>query len=592
MPLLFRFLLSLLLYVAFAVALFHSAWLHPASQLIGDGGDTDQNVWWLAYAAHSLAHGSLPLVTDYMDYPSGFNVMWNTSYPLMGVLLSPVTLLLGPVVAFNVLETLALALSAFAGFWLLFRVVGSWWGAFLGGYLYGFSPFMLAQSLGHPQVTLGFIPPLLLLLVYLVLVERRRPLLFGALFGLLCAAQVLIGEEVLAMTGLALVVCLLIAVAIWPSASLGLFSTAVRAVAASVLVFFALAGYPLWVQFRGPHRPGASVHAVSYYRTDIQNFVIPTKVQLIAPQWALEHPARWFGNNSEYDAYLGFTLIALLVVAFFVLRKQPLVRIAAATAALLGIWSLGLTVRRGGIDTRFPAYLFSLLFMAGWPWLPVPLLVPLGIAGWWALANLPVLDNLLPPRLMDLAYLACGLILAYWVARSLRLALWPRLLALLAVVVALVPLLPTAHFPSVAVSAPAFFTSPSDLSRIPEGSVVLSAPFGSNFEQGPILWQALAGMRYRIPGGYAIIEGPAPDYRRFGPPDSALQSAVGEAASGADPAADPIRRQELLDELHAWRVSTVIIGDSDQAAYEITFFSDLLGRPPEHRDGVYVWFDV
>lgn len=584
---------ALFLYLLCALLLFHGAWSHPSTRLIGDGGDTAENVWWLAYFAHSLSHGSFPLVSDYMDYPSGFNLMWNTSFPLMGALLSPVTLLFGPVVAFNVLETLALALSAWTCSLLFRQLAGSWRGALVGGYVYGFSPFMLAQSLGHPQVTLGFLPPLLLLLAYRVLVLGRRPFLYGALAGLLAAGQLLIGEEVLAMTALFLLVVVIVAIAMRPAWLRRQLPPAARALGSSLAVFALLAAWPLYVQFRGPHRPGSSVHAVSYYRTDIQNFVFPTNVQLITPQWALQHSAHWFGNTSEYDAYLGVPLIALLAVAFFVLRREPLVRVASALAALLGMWSLGLTVRRWGVDTGLPSYAFAVVFLLAWPWLPVLVLLPLAVAGWWALANLPVFDNLLPPRLMDLAYLAIGLVIAFWVAWALRLSpRWRRLAALAAVALALLPLLPTAHFRSVPGTAPAFFNSRADLARIPQGSVVLSAPFGSNLDQAPLLWQATAGMRYRIPGGYAIIEGPPPYYRSFGPPDSALQSAVDDAASGSDPAADPSRRQELLDQLRAWRVSTVVVGEGDAAGSEVAFFSDLLGRPPDHVDGVYVWFDI
>jgi hypothetical protein len=35
-------------YTALAMALFHSTWQRPFSRAIGDGGDTFQNVWWLA----------------------------------------------------------------------------------------------------------------------------------------------------------------------------------------------------------------------------------------------------------------------------------------------------------------------------------------------------------------------------------------------------------------------------------------------------------------------------------------------------------------------------------------------------------------
>jgi hypothetical protein len=82
--------------------------------------------------------------------------------------------------------------------------------ALLGGPVDGFSPAMIAQSSSHLHLTLGAVlPPLMLLLVDELLVrQRRNPLLAGAL----TAAQVLIGEELLAFTGIA---CAVIVVACW-----------------------------------------------------------------------------------------------------------------------------------------------------------------------------------------------------------------------------------------------------------------------------------------------------------------------------------------------------------------------------------------
>ena len=48
---------------------------------------------------------------------------------------------------------------------LLRRFVSSQLAAGAGALLYGFSPYMTAHSLAHPNLTAAFIPPLVLLLL-------------------------------------------------------------------------------------------------------------------------------------------------------------------------------------------------------------------------------------------------------------------------------------------------------------------------------------------------------------------------------------------------------------------------------------------
>src|ERR1700737_3147216 len=122
---------------------------------------------------------------------------------LIGVVLAPLTLTLGAVFAYNVAETLGLALSALAGFVMVRRYVQATdtigtIAALIGGALYGFSPYMAAHALGHPPLVTVFTPPLMLLLVDDLFVRQtRRATRYGVALGLLAAVQLLLWEELL-----------------------------------------------------------------------------------------------------------------------------------------------------------------------------------------------------------------------------------------------------------------------------------------------------------------------------------------------------------------------------------------------------------
>src|ERR1700730_3772526 len=94
--------MDLAVYVGLAVALFSDTWRHPTTWSIGvNTGDPQLMMWNLAWPMLP-SHASSLLFTDYQYYPGGVNLMWNSPMLLPALVLSPVTWLGGPVLAYNV----------------------------------------------------------------------------------------------------------------------------------------------------------------------------------------------------------------------------------------------------------------------------------------------------------------------------------------------------------------------------------------------------------------------------------------------------------------------------------------------------------
>jgi len=123
-------------------------------------GDTAQQVWFLAWVPFSLAHGHSLFYSNWVLYPSGVNLMDNTAMTLLGVIAAPVTVLFGPVAAYNLVLRAGFTLSALAMFVVVRRLVRWWPAALVAGLLYGFSPFMVGQGLSHEFLVFAPIPPL------------------------------------------------------------------------------------------------------------------------------------------------------------------------------------------------------------------------------------------------------------------------------------------------------------------------------------------------------------------------------------------------------------------------------------------------
>ena len=192
-------------YLLAAVAVTWRLWADPASRTVaGNPNDADLFAWFLRYAAAAVAHGRLPaLVTAAMNAPQGINVMWNTSILLPGVLLTPVTLLLGPQTALTAMMTIGFAGSAASLFLVLRRWEVSTGAAALAGAVYGFSPALLQASIGHYNLQFAVLPPLIIDAGLRLCLRSPAPVRDGLRLGVLATAQLFTGEELLLLTGLA-----------------------------------------------------------------------------------------------------------------------------------------------------------------------------------------------------------------------------------------------------------------------------------------------------------------------------------------------------------------------------------------------------
>ena len=572
--------LTLFLYVVVAVVLFGSAWSHPTYLSIGAAGDPELFMWLLAWVPYSISHGLNPLFTDYLIYPQGANLTWTLIPIVPGLVFAPVMVALGPVLTYNLVMTLALASSAWCAYLAIHRLLGDRVGAVLGGLVFGFSPYMLAHSLGHPNLVICFTPPLALLILSELFVWQRRPSwLIGLSLGLLGVVQLLTTPEILFTTAVIGSLGVAVLAAMRPREIRPRLRHALTGLGVALAVFLPLAALPVGFQFLGPQHVSGVVREQDVYVTDVLNFIVPTKVMLLAPHQLESLNHAWTGDDAEWNAYIGVPLVGLL--AFIAARwwSTLLVRWAAIFAVLIAVLSLGPHLHLAG-KIHFH--------------LPLP---------WLVLQKLPVFDNVLPARLMLYFYLLAGVAFAFFV-REMRRGVngWRRGAGWVATALSFVVLLPALPWVTTPNPVPAFFTS-SAVTKIPDGSAALVAPFSTapGFQLGPgqdsatypMLWQLASGMRFRMPEGSLIV----PDFNGLptgGRPPQSLTQSLMIAIQQGRPAPDLVGgfQEEVLSDLRRWRVQTVIVGPMFNQRAMLDFFTALLGRPPEQVDGVFVWWGV
>jgi hypothetical protein len=492
---------------------------HPATVYLGQGPDAQLYVWFEAWWAHAISHHLNPLLTTAVWVPSGANIAWTTGCPLVTCVLYPVTRLWGPIVSSNVLHLIAPPLAGWSAFVLCRYVVQRFWPAWLGGWLFAFSPFMLASMTDGILFVLAFPVPLAVWATLRRLAGELKARSFLTIIVLLLIAQFLLSVEIFASAALFGA----IAIALAAQSAFTEERTRLRSVASSIIVAYAVSAAILLPYFYYMFAFGAPRGLIfPPWRTsiDLVNFLVPTSTNQLGNLRVFGAIAHEFlAILSDSGGYLGLPLVA--IIALFARER----------------WS-----ERSG---RFMVYMFaSACVLAMGPFLEILgyRLMPLPGAG---LAVMPLIDKALPGRFMMYAYLAAAVLVAIWLAeksrrRTLRWALG------LAIVPFMCPNL-SASFWATPAEVPAFFSSGLYRQYIAPGEIVMVLPFGLFGEE--MLWQGTTDMYFRMAGGYGFAP-PVPDEDSGWPILSGLYKIAGVPEAG----------DQLKAYLANHNVGTVILG--------------------------------
>ena len=340
------FVIVVVSYLLLAMMANLTAWLHGPSHMIqaGGAGDLSEAAWFLGFPPYALLHGQNPLLTDFMNFPWGVNLVVNTGMLFPALLFAPVTFLFGPVATFNVVLVAGIAGSA-AAFFFVVRCWVSWLpAAYIGGLLYGFSPYMAAQGQAHLFLVIAVSPPLFLyLLREILIVQRWRAWSWGVMLGLLAAAQFYTSSEMLADIFVESVFACALLVIFGRHHLCGRLSHALKALGTAALTLLVVTAYPLWLLFRGPqHLVGPAPASTGFLVSDLAGLIFPTRNQRFDPPPIAHYSAGFVGRALEENGtYLGVTLLIVLVVMSVALSRVPIIRFAVAMLLFSLILSFG-----------------------------------------------------------------------------------------------------------------------------------------------------------------------------------------------------------------------------------------------------------
>ena len=467
--------------------------------MLGFRADPEIFIWSFAWWPHAILHWQDPFVSYVIWAPDGTNLAWTTSVPGLALLFAPLTLAAGPVVSFDIASMLMPALAAWTAFLLCRHLTRSFWPSLAGGYLFGFSAYMLGALEGHMHLTSVFLIPLVALVILRFVEEslsgRRTALYVGFLF----AFQLSFSIEVTLTLTLTLIIVLALAFVIVRDLR-GRMLALVPPLLAGGALAAALASPLLYYLLTDFHRGAINTGAPSF--ADVGNFVVPTDLVAFGKGWTHGITRHFFSNRSEQAAYLGVPLLVISI--WFAVRRwrNSRSRFLIAAVAVAAFLSLG-----------------SWLEVLGHKVVTLP---------WEHVAYLPLFDNVYPARLAAYVALGVAVITAAW-ASSHDIPLGIRTALVVAAVIVLLPN-PTTDAWSRTPSVPPFITHDLYKRCINRGENVLAFPFGPQGDS--MLWQADTGFWFRMAGAW-IAPTPPPSF--MSPPgvaDIAIYHAVPDTDAG------------------------------------------------------------
>lgn len=535
--------------------------------LFNAGRDQAMWEWFFADTAHALAQFRSPLFSDLQNYPLGVNLMANTAMFGISIPLAPITLIFGPTATYAIGLTAGLGGTAIAWYWAFSRhvltgvSVRSKIAAAVGAGFCGFAPAMISHANGHPNFVAFFVLPFIFLQVVRIS-NGKRPVRDGIVLGLLVAWQIFLGEEPL----LIFTMSAMVFGAAYALPDLAKSRQAIkRAMPGLVIggaVTLLITAVPLWSQFFGP----ASYDGVSHGQAGNDTAALttfPTESVAGDPEGA-----EFRMNPTEENAYFGWPLVLLLLGATMWLWRIRLTRAAAAVIVVMGVLSLGSELTIDGDKTGIT--------------LP-----------WKLLADLPLFESVLESRFAMGAIPAIGLLLTLGTYRAFVELRGPRRTAagvwLVALAVAMIPLIPTPIDADQRSATPAFITSGSWENYVSDGTLV-TVPVASAEDARALSWQVDADFGFPIAGGYFV--GPdsktrAGIYGAESRPTSTLL--VNAKQTGKVPLIDVGTRANALTDLRYWHADVLVLPrfSGDDALRHTV--DELVGFDAKRVDDVWVW---
>ena len=418
--------------------------------------DSEFFTWLLNWWPYSIVHHLNLFQTNYIWFKHGYDVLWLTSSPFLGLLMSPITLALSAVVSFNLLVILSPVFNAAAMFYLLYYLSRRIAPSLIGGYIFGFSSFVISELFGHTQLYfLAFIP-----LIILIIIARFNHHLskkwFLILSSLLLVCQFLVSLEIIT-TFLSFLLLFSILMFLFIKAYREKIIKIFKEYIVSGLIALVVLSPVLYSMLTNYKYVSSQINSPVFFSINLLNFIIPTKIAYFGGNLFNHISSHFTGNMSEQGGYLTIPLI--LIILFYLKSNwsKTITKVLGLMTLIVMVASLGPSLHISGVDNRIDL-----------PWIIID--------------HIPILKQALPSRTTVYIFFLASIITVLWLSqKSKAVVSWIKYLLALSVIILLIPNLGgSAAWQSI--PTPQYFKNISQVVPTTSNQSLLILPYGRTGE--------------------------------------------------------------------------------------------------------------
>lgn len=313
--------LGAILAILFSILFTFPSILHINSYFIGDGGDNYEYAGYQGLVVKNISEGKLPFSsTDFWRYPVGFEFPRGFDSFLSVSLGAVFHSVLNFPTSYNLTVLTLMSLNGFLSFLFFRKLTKSFWLAFLGMAIYGFSFYTLAKASSHLNLLfIGGFP--LLSLSILNFIERKEVLRRDIVLFFFSLTLILLGSAQYAvLAAISIIITLITTFIFYPEVLISLknkLSVRKTTIVLSLIIF---SSFVLFLF--APHILGAlNGSIVISGREDILAKFTPSILDFVLPNTYLSPLIRFFSNSSlpsiEKVVFIGWAEISILAMLIF-----------------------------------------------------------------------------------------------------------------------------------------------------------------------------------------------------------------------------------------------------------------------------------
>ena len=440
--------------------------------------DTTAPLQFLYWWPYSILHGINPFVSQYIWVPTGAPLALTFSISLISIILSPITLMFGYFTTYNIIAILAPVLAAFSTFLLCREFINKFFPSLIGGYIFGFSSYLLGQMIAHIAFILIF--PIPLALYFIVkwfknsLSNKLLIIALTAIFVFEFSSNLEIFATATFFGGLTFLLAFFILNKELKYRFLLLLQNIIISYVLTILIvlpyiFYLVKQWGAYPQIATPP---------SVFSVDLLNYIFPTKITYFGSKIFYQLSQSFHEPFVETGAYIGLPLIIIIIATTIKFFKNEYIKLISIITILIVVLSFGPKLHIEGMQ------LFNM------PWL--------------IFMKIPLIKGAMPDRFAMYVFLGAAMIVAFWLEKSVH-QNYLKYLAGLIVVLSLLPNLSQGFWHS-KIYTPLFFKKGYYKRYIKKNETVVIIPYSNNGLS--MAWQVETHMYFRMAGGYVSTEPP------------------------------------------------------------------------------------